>query len=229
MHALEVGDLVQTGDTEESLSRVLSFMHIDRDAQVEYLQFYMENKKYPLEVTHGHLLIKDSENNAVCAQDVQVSDILLGSKVVRISTVQRRGLYAPVTERGTIVVSGVTASCYVDILSAIAPTLQAYASHAALTPLRFMCAMKFSLCENETYSVEGYSSNVLRMAQFGLHLSTWNGVLQLLVVILCSPVLVGLHVLEVMVTKYLVLAATSSAITAVYFLFVRKRTKSTGP
>jgi hypothetical protein len=211
MHALEVGDLVQTSDTEQSVSRVLSFMHIDRDAQVEYLQLYMENKKYPLEVTHGHLLIKDTENNAVRAQDVQVGDILSGSKVVHISTVQRRGLYAPVTESGTIVVSGVMASCYVDILSTLAPSLQAYASHAALAPLRLMCAMKFSFCENETYSVDGYSSNVLRMAQFGLHLSTWNGALQLLVVILCSPVLVGLHVLETMVTKYLVFAATSSA------------------
>jgi hypothetical protein len=214
MHALEVGDWVRTNhNNEDSFSRILSFMHIDRDAEVNYLQFFMENKEFPLEVSQNHLLIKDPTGltmNAVRAQDIQVGDILSGSKVARISTVQRRGLYAPVTETGTIWVSGVTASCYVDFLSSmiVPPTLQAHASHAALTPLRVLCGWKFSLCKNETYSADGFSSNVWMMARFGLHLSTWNDVFQLLVLVLCTPVLVGLTVLETFVaTKYLSLVA----------------------
>jgi hypothetical protein len=66
-----------------------------------------------------------------------------------------------------------------------------------------LCGWKFSLCENETYSADGFSSNVWMMAQFGLHLSGWNGVLQLLVVIAFTPVLLGLLALEMIATEYL--------------------------
>jgi hypothetical protein len=204
MHDLEVGDFVQTDHHEGSLSRVLSFMHIDRDAPVEYLQIYVENMEKPFEVSHGHLLIKGATKiTAVRAQDIKVGDILSGNKVIQISTVQRRGLYAPVTESGTILVSGVTATCYVDIMSSgmIPTTIQTHASHAALTPLRIMCAWKFSLCENESYSEDGFSSNLLAMTQFGLLVATWNGVLQWLVVIVFSPVLIGLSVLETLVIR----------------------------
>jgi hypothetical protein len=207
MHALRVGDFVHSGDQDQSFSRVLSFMHIDRDVEVEYLQIHMEHINNPLEVSHGHFLIKDTKNHAVRAQDIIVGDMLSGNKVTRISTIQRCGLYAPVTESGTIWVSGVTASCYVDILSSVMPTLQAHASHTALAPLRIMCAWKFSLCQNEMYSVDGYSSNLLAMTQFGLLLSSWNSVLQWLVVIVFSPVLIGVFALETWVSKHLLIAA----------------------
>jgi hypothetical protein len=45
MHKLEVGDFVQSGDQGQSFSRVLSFMHIDRNAEVKYLQIHMEHNE----------------------------------------------------------------------------------------------------------------------------------------------------------------------------------------
>jgi hypothetical protein len=197
MYELQVGDLVQTTKhLEHSYSRVLSFMHKKDDEEVEYLQIFTKHMKAPLEVSPNHLLfIQKINRNVVRAQDVQVGDLLLsGDKVTRILTVHRRGLYAPLTETGTIWVSGVTASCYVDVVSSVAPTLQAHLSHAALTPLRIMCAWQFSICETKTYSVDGFSSNLWSMAQVGLHLSTWNGLLQWLVVALCSKEQRGLDV-----------------------------------
>jgi hypothetical protein len=212
MHELQVGDFVKTADNpEQSHSRVLSFMHTKHDVEVEYLQIFMKHMKVPLEVSPNHLLlIQETNMNVVRAQDVKIGDVLLaGNKVTRISTIQRRGLYAPVTETGTIWVSGVTASCYVDVLSSVVPTLQARLSHAALTPLRIMCAWKFSFCENKTYSVDGYSSHLWMIARVGLQVSTWNGVLQWLVVVLFVPVLVGMSMMEMLfVTKSLLSVAT---------------------
>jgi hypothetical protein len=67
------------------------------------------------------------------------------------------------------------------------------------------------------------------MAKFGMHLSTWNGVLQLLVVILFSPVLVGMIVLEALVTKYLLFAAMVSTVAGCYFFVIKSKMKSAGP
>jgi hypothetical protein len=75
--------------------------------------------------------------------------------------------YAPLTESGSILDSEVHASCYVDLLDSIAPTLQAFALHTALTPLRVLCASSFSFCAKESYKVDGFSSNLLMMANFG--------------------------------------------------------------
>jgi hypothetical protein len=161
------------------------------------------------------------ENDSIVhAQDVKVGDVLLGSAVTHISTVRRRGLYAPVTESGTIVVSGVTASCYVDILSSVSPTLQALASHAFLTPLRVMCAIQFSLCEYETHAMDGYSSNLWMMTQLGYHPASWNGMLQWLVVILFTPVFVAWMALETIVVKYCLFVALGSIVQEYVFFFV---------
>jgi hypothetical protein len=156
-------------------------------------------------------LIKDTNNHAVRAQDIQVGDILSGNKVTHILTVQRRGLYAPLTESGTILVSGVTASCYVDIAPSVMPTIQACASHAALAPLRILCAWKFSICQNETYTADGYSSNLLAMAQFGLQIATWNGALQWMVAIVSFPAWIGFFALETIVLRYWLYATAVSA------------------
>jgi hypothetical protein len=202
-------------------------MHIDRDALVEYLQIYLEHNKIPLEVSYNHLLMNETTHmNAVRAQDVKVGDILSGSKIHRRS-VQRRGLYLPVTKSGTILVSGVTASCYVDILSSltmIPSTFQAHLSQAALTPLRLLCAWKFALCQNETYSDDGISSNLVALTQFGLLATNWNGMHQWLVVILFAPVLIALIaliVLETCVMRYwlFVTSIYATVVGAVWVLF----------
>jgi hypothetical protein len=226
MHELQVGDLVQTATTyhpDQSYSRVLSFMHKEHDVEVEYLQIFTDHMKIPLEVSPNHLLfIQETNMNVVRAQDVQVGDLLQsGNKVTHISTVKRHGLYAPVTETGTIWVSGVMASCYVDVLSSVAPNFQAHLSHAALAPLRIKCAWQFSFCESETYTVDGYSSNLWMMAQVGAHLATWNVILQWLVVVLLVPVLVCLSVLEILfATRSLLFVATGFVVLGFRWFYV---------
>jgi hypothetical protein len=229
MHELHVGDLVQTTDhPKQTHARVLSFMHKEHDVEVEYLQVFMEHRDIPLEVSPNHLLfIQETNRNVVRAQDIKVGDMLLsGNKVTHISTVRRHGLYAPVTETGTIWVSGVTASCYVDVLPSVVPTFQAYLSHAALAPLRIMCAWQFSFCETETYTVDGFSSHLWRVAQVGLQLSTWNGIVQWLVVVLLVPVLVGLSVLEMLLaSKSLLFVATGSVAGGLLWFYADQKNK----
>jgi hypothetical protein len=140
MHALEVGNFVQTNHQEQSFSRVLLFVHIDRVAEVEYLQFYVEHDRKPIgsyvksSMDQGHekpysscpryqswwcFVRKQSRSYLdspatwiVCASYGKWNDLGF----------QRDGLSSA---------------------TMIPTTIQAHASHDALSHLCFMCAMKF--------------------------------------------------------------------------------------
>jgi hypothetical protein len=211
MSSLQVGDMIKTSD--DRFSRVVSFLHDDPDADMDYIQIYTDGSDQPLEVSHDHFLYKNVTPNkqVILAQDVQVGDMLDGAgsgKVTHIQTVKCQGLYAPVTENGTILVSGVSASCYVHFMDGVASTIQIYASHAALSPLRLACAYDFGICQNERHE-DGYTNNLSWLIRFGLQLSQWSGWMQQLVVLVSSPVLMGLASLEVMIHHSTMTAAVS--------------------
>jgi hypothetical protein len=194
--SLKIGDTVKTGSNK--VARVLSFMHMDPNAEVEYLQIYMDSLKAPLEISRDHFLVLQDGQKIVRAEDVQVGDALLsGNHVVAIDSVQRRGLYAPVTEDGEIQVSGITASCYINLLDGVAPVVQAVASHAALAPLRLACAWDFSICKNEKYTeADGFSTNLLGTIRLGLEFVNLKSGVQILVLFVGLPLLAGLFVVD---------------------------------
>jgi len=104
-------------------------------------------------------VLRDSTKTLIPAATVKTGDLLVTSKqadpteVLSIRKVQRRGVYAPLTLTGDIIVSGVAASNFV----ALPGTFQKYMSfdsqhwlqHVAFMPYRFYCAA-FG-CEEETY------------------------------------------------------------------------------
>ena len=96
------------------------------------------------------------------------------AQVTKISKVTRNGLYAPLTEDGTIAVDGVVASTYATLLSKTTSedivfngyTLpvfdQASFLHMSVAPLRLVCRMstsQLSLCQG-SYDEEGYNKYV---------------------------------------------------------------------
>jgi hypothetical protein len=184
-------------------------MHVDQNAEVEYLQIFTEHQlnDKPLEITRDHYLpVKNNNVNhhytVMRAGDVQIGDVLLGGgKVVAIDSVQRRGLYAPVTENGEIQVSGVTASCYIHLLEDVSPVVQAVASHVALAPLRVACAWDFSVCQNEKYTdADGFSTNLLDMIRLGMHFVDLDRGMQPAVLVAGLPILVCFFSLEMLWT-----------------------------
>merc|ERR1719343_1072600 len=152
MDAVKVGDYVRTGNAD--FSRVFSLAHLDHDVEADYLQIYTDGLQKPLEITGMHMLF--SSGNAVRADEVSVGDMLGTNKVTDIRSIKRNGVYAPVTESGEIVVSGIRASSYYAFLDRV-PFNQHVMSHFFFAPLRMMCSFDFKMCENEGHT-NGYTN-----------------------------------------------------------------------
>merc|ERR1719343_1205386 len=152
MDAVKVGDYVRTGN--DSFSRVFSLAHLDHDVEADFLQIYAEGLQKPLEITGMHMLF--SAGTAVRADEVSVGDMLGKNKVTEIKSIKRNGVYAPITESGDIVVSGIHASSYYAFLDHI-PFNQHVMSHFFFASHRMMCSFDFKLCENEGHT-NGYTN-----------------------------------------------------------------------
>ena len=115
MKDLQVGDSVLTGSG--SYSKVYTFGHIEEEIETEFLQIRTANKQV-LEITGEHLVFLSDKGNPIRADRVKVGDMLHGSdtpsKVVKIRSISRKGLYAPLTLEGSVVVDGIVASSYVS-------------------------------------------------------------------------------------------------------------------
>jgi len=125
MDELKVGDVVMTmsdsGLTEAS--EVIAWLHHDVTIATKYLEIEMEDD-HSLTVSPDHLIYSqrnmDDEAKFVFAGEVQIGDNLFvnndgqsqPANITNISSVLRKGAFAPLTSSGTLLVDGVFASCY---------------------------------------------------------------------------------------------------------------------
>ena len=123
MDTLQIGDSVLTADG--SFSKVYGFGHKASSLQTKYLQVFAANmdKDHPLEISPEHLIYtQDRSEKAwklIPAGDLREGDSLLPangrpSAVLWIREVERKGVYAPLTVSGNLLVNGALASCYVS-------------------------------------------------------------------------------------------------------------------
>ena len=128
MESLLVGEEVQ-GITNNGIitEPVITFIHRQQDVFQQYMKITTFTKKI-LKITEDHLLFveKEGEATAIPARDVTIGDTVfvrgdLGAlerdAVQNISHVYEKGVYAPVTLSGTILVNDVLTSCYFDVLA----------------------------------------------------------------------------------------------------------------
>eukprot|EP00929_Paragymnodinium_shiwhaense_P027685 TRINITY_DN16197_c0_g1_i5.p1 TRINITY_DN16197_c0_g1~~TRINITY_DN16197_c0_g1_i5.p1 ORF type:complete len:366 (-),score=44.07 TRINITY_DN16197_c0_g1_i5:103-1200(-) len=127
---LRIGDVVLTAKPEPSrpdglvlcYERVLDWLHRDPLIQVEFVRLRLCTGA-EVHLTADHLIFvrRSAAVWPVRAQEVVVGDGLLvpwvdGSmaspKVVEISSVERRGIYAPLVDSGVLLVDGAVTSCY---------------------------------------------------------------------------------------------------------------------
>lgn len=191
MRELEIGDNVLTANGK--FSRVYSFGHNDRDAEIEFLQIQTKGLETPLEISHNHMMFVGDRKLARAA-DVRVGDMLGEHPVTAIRTVKRRGVYAPLTETGELVVSGASASSYVVFFD-YSPRLQHWVSHAIGSPFRLVCAFNFGICKNETYS-EGLSNYYVAFIKLANKISLYPKTVQLGVTLIAAPMMASAFVLE---------------------------------
>jgi len=177
MKDLKINDWVRCEDG--AFSQVFSFSHYHPRKKLEYLQIHVENEKLPqkngvhrLEISKDHLLyvvdMNTRKRNLVAAESVTTDDWLVSedgsfTKVTGIAKINRRGLYAPSTTTGNILVGGVLASNHVTNLP-IKDFVSGQTIHllqqGAIFPYRIYCYL--ANCEDETYDkVTGYSSYIV--------------------------------------------------------------------
>ena len=128
MDSLKVGDKVHAITNKGiRLEPVIVFVHRQPDVMQEFLKITTLKKK-TLRITKDHLLFVEKEGQAAAipAKDVNIGDTVYvrgGQGAVEKDAVQNinhvfeKGVYAPVTLSGTILVNDVHTSCYIDVLS----------------------------------------------------------------------------------------------------------------
>lgn len=127
MHSLQIGEKVQVvSNGSICLQPVISFIHREQEKLQEFLSITTTNNSN-LKITEDHLLFveKNGLPQAIPARGVKIGDSvyvkqneLIGTGTVKeISIVYEKGVYAPVTSSGTILVDDVHTSCYFDVLS----------------------------------------------------------------------------------------------------------------
>lgn len=131
---LQIGDQVLTMDNDGQLRFSEVYMFLDRDAEMrrEFLRIETENE-HTIKVTPSHLIYTWQRNDARApieagtdtaafrfADLIRVGDFVLVNvnntleprRVTKITSEMHRGVYAPLTYDGTIVVNSIAASCY---------------------------------------------------------------------------------------------------------------------
>ena len=113
-----------------------------------------------------------------------------------VKTIVRQGLYAPLTDDGTILVSGIAASCYVAVLPMLVPpSVQAWVSHTVLTPLRLDWFPLGSPMPAETYT-NGYADRILPWLALASRLLTLPAFLTIVLSTVGLPFLLGVAFME---------------------------------
>ena len=127
--SLKVEDEVQVMTSEGiRVDPVITFIHRQPEVLQEFVRITTLKKSKILVITEDHLLFVEKEGraSAIPAREVRIGDTVyvrgdqhaVETDVVQsISSVIEKGVYAPVTLSGTILVNDVHTSCYFDVLS----------------------------------------------------------------------------------------------------------------
>lgn len=164
MSQLRVGDFVKS--SREKFTQVYGFGHFNHEEVGTYLRILFDTTErlQPsnfstafIEISSNHLVMMDksSKKMHIRAADVIIGDELSGRTVVEIQTVARRGLYAPLTKSGEIIVGGILASNYIEVLNFQLSFDQHTLGHVVFTPQRLFCHYFLETCKDEIY-INGY-------------------------------------------------------------------------
>lgn len=180
---IQVGNKVLTQGNQ--YKTVYTVDHMDPDKQVKFVQIYSTaNAESPLEVTENHMVFVHGKASPVPASAIKVGDALQTANsdspsiVTKISSVERKGIWNPITEDGTIAVDGIVASSYnvafrandeaeVEV-SGVKVMSHHDLVHLLMTPYRAVClGFSLSFCETKD-EFNGYSqlgNDVLKFGQ----------------------------------------------------------------
>jgi len=166
MEDLRLGDkiMVQDGTYET----VYSFGHYDKDIRSDVFVTITTSNGKSVTLTPNHMIMT-ANRGTIAASSVRPADSLITSSttqeeliVTRITkNVMKKGMYAPFTNSGYLVVDDIVVSNYIAV-DTTAPVIlgglvsHQWIAHAFNAPHRFYCRIKD--CTTETYTEEGLSA-----------------------------------------------------------------------
>ena len=141
MKHLHLGEkvLCLTQKNQAIYSKVIAFLHYEPNEDAEYLM--IETKRTSVTMSANHLIFvaTSPEPRAIFAGLVKPGDLVMCfsnvlkkptlAAVTHVQAIRRRGIYAPLTSHGRILVDGVSTSCYASVGN---PSIV----HSAFIPLR---------------------------------------------------------------------------------------------
>lgn len=176
---IQVGDKVLTMGNE--YKAVYTIDHKEPNKQATFVQIHSTAKATPLEITSNHMVFLHGKENPIAASAVKVGDALQTledspSVVTQVSFIERKGIWNPLTEDGTIVVDGIATSTYnmqfrhndeADFVLAGFKVMSHHDFfHLLMTPYRAIClGLSPSFCEAK-HEYNGYNQAGLKILQF---------------------------------------------------------------
>lgn len=181
MDKIKVGDEVLTGMGKYEQIYSIDHHHPTKPASFIQIHYSLptkedsDNGQGPLELSSKHMVFMVENSNPVPANTIKIGDqvqTLSGpGTVTKISSVSRKGLFNPLTEKGSIVVNGIVSSTYSAHLSndewigTAGYKLISHQDffHIVLQPYRYVCTtISLELCKtkDEKEPISNFVSNV---------------------------------------------------------------------
>jgi Hint module len=218
---LKIGDMIRT--IHDKYTQVYGFGHYDPDRIEDYIRIgsqpyvvvakadddfgamvkehFTNHTGMTIEVSTEHLVFLKQQHYyaasfyPVRAMDVQIGDELSsGNIVTTIEAVQRRGVYAPLTQSGDMMISGFHVSNYVQVLHenslshrSILHWNQHIWGHFIFSPQRWFCWYFLEYCKKETY-VNGYGVYAYLFVGAWMATQRLLSVVEIMLSILVNPI-----------------------------------------
>ena len=215
INQIEIGDMVLTRDNR--YETVYSFGHRHPSLRATFLQIHTQGPATtePLEQSAEHMVFLEESGEALPALALRVGDTIQtvdllsetctasNATVTKIVVVERKGVYAPFTPSGSIVVNGgLVVSTFVALSETSGylrlgqddylelPISFQWLAWAFEAPHRIVCQHYWAICESESYNEW---SGISQWVNLPLRLSEWwIGQHPLLMGASLVPLLVGL-------------------------------------
>jgi len=237
MRELQIGDqvLIANDKNTKLYDTVYSFGHREDDVMGTYLRLLPSK----LELSSDHMIYVRGNEAPIPASMVQVGDILSdGSRVDTIlSSIRRKGMYAPFTTSGTLLVNGVLVSNYIAFQSSstlnIGKSMNTsftfqWLAHAFNTPQRlwwrFHCYS--STIINEP-SHQKFNNGISRWVEIPLRLTYWLlDQIFLLQFLFLMPIIIVFSFLTAVESIFLVTMQQSPSFLALFIIIGIMRLRS---
>ena len=212
---LQLGDKVKTSSDPDIFEPVYSFGHRDVNSFGEFVQITTQSAT--LELSKDHMVFVGG-SGSLPASRIKVGDKLdNGALVEKVTIVVRKGIYAPFTPSGTIMVNGIKASTYVafqdspvlKVGSFQTPLSYQWMAHASQFPHRIYCHY-FGPCVTESYNEEGISVWVARPLEMALWVLSCSPVMLVALLIPLCALLCSFCVLDMILIHCPMLSASVS-------------------